>query len=84
MKRTSVYLAENQAAILDRVAEAEGVSRSELIRTLIDQAIGGHTGTDLEADLAAIDSSFSVLAGQDAFARERDQRMAYLDRFADA
>ncbi|HEY7279196.1 MAG TPA: CopG family transcriptional regulator [Trebonia sp.] len=84
MKRTNIYLAESQAAALDRVAEAEGVSRAELIRTLIDRAIGGHPGADLEADLAAIDSSFGVLAGQDAFVRERDQRMDYLDRLADA
>jgi hypothetical protein len=27
MKRTNIYLAEGQAAALDRVAEAEGISR---------------------------------------------------------
>jgi hypothetical protein len=83
MKRTNIYLAEGQAAALDRVAEAEGVSRAELIRTLIDRAIGGHAGADLTADLAAIESSFGILAGQDAFSRTRDQRMDYLDRLAD-
>jgi hypothetical protein len=83
MKRTNIYLAEGQAAALDRVAEAEGVSRAELIRTLIDRAIGGHPGADLAADLAAIESSFAVLAGQDAFSRTRDQRMDYLDGLAD-
>lgn len=80
MKRTNIYLGEGQAAALDRVAEAEGVSRAELIRTLIDRAIGGHPGADLAADLAAIESSFGALAGQDAFSRERDERMDYLDR----
>ena len=40
MKRTNIYLAEGHASALDRVAEAEGVSRAELIRTLIDRAIG--------------------------------------------
>lgn len=84
MKRTNIYLAEGQAAALDRVAEAEGVSRAELIRVLIDRAIGGHPGADLAADLAAIQSSFGVLAEQDAFARGRDQRMDYLDRLTDA
>jgi metal-responsive CopG/Arc/MetJ family transcriptional regulator len=44
MKRTNIYLAEGQAAALDRVAEAEGVSRAELIRELIDRALGGHPG----------------------------------------
>lgn len=84
MKRTNIYLAEGQAAALDRAAEAEGVSRAELIRTLIDRAIGGHPGADLAADLAAINGSFGVLAGQEAFSRTRDQRMDYLDRLADA
>jgi hypothetical protein len=84
MKRTNIYLAEGQAAALDRVAEAEGVSRAELIRTLIDRAIGGDRGADLAADLAAIESSFGVLTEQDAFSRARDKRMDYLDRLADA
>jgi metal-responsive CopG/Arc/MetJ family transcriptional regulator len=62
MKRTNINLAEGQVAELDRVAAAEGVSRAELIRELIDRAIGGHPGTDLAADLAAINASFGVLA----------------------
>ena len=69
MKRINIYLAEGQAAALDRVAEAEGVSRAELIRELIDRAIGGHPGADLAADLAAIDDSFGIIAGQEAFSR---------------
>jgi pyrroloquinoline quinone (PQQ) biosynthesis protein C len=32
MKRTNIYLGEGQVEALDRVAEAEGVSRAELIR----------------------------------------------------
>lgn len=84
MKRTNIYLAEGQAAALDRVAEAEGVSRAEVIRELIDRAIGGQPGADLAADLAAISDSFGVLAGQEAFSRGRDQRTDYLDRLADA
>jgi len=84
MKRTNIYLGEGQAAALDRVAAAEGVSRAELIRGLIDRAIGGHPGADLAADLAAIDGSFGVLAGQAAFSRTRDERTDYLDRLAGA
>jgi hypothetical protein len=84
MKRTNIYLAEGQAAALDRVAEAEGVSRAELIRELIDRAIGGQPGADLVADLAAINGSFGILAGQETFSRASDQRMDYLDRLADA
>jgi hypothetical protein len=66
------------------VAQAAGVSRAELIRELIDRAIGGHPGTDLAADLAAIDESFGILAGQETFARVRNERMNYLERLSDA
>jgi hypothetical protein len=84
MKRTNIYLTEGQAAALDRVAQAEGVSRAELIRELIDRAIGGNPGTDLAVDLAAIDGSFGILAREESVARGREQRMDYLDRLADA
>jgi hypothetical protein len=51
---------------------------------LIDRAIGGHPGADLAADLAAINDSFGIITGQEAFSRARDHRMDYLDRLADA
>ena len=84
MKRTNIYLAEGQAEALDRVAEAEGVSRAELIRELIDRAIGGQPGANVAADLAAIEGSFGVLADQEPFSRGPDERMTYLDGLADA
>ena len=83
MKRTNVYLAEGQAAALDRVAQAAGVSRAELIRELIDRAIGRHPGADLTADLAAIEESFGILAGEEIPGRVGDERMDYLERLAD-
>jgi CopG-like RHH_1 or ribbon-helix-helix domain, RHH_5 len=84
MKRTNIYLADGHAEALDRVAEAEGVSRAELIRGLIDRAIGGPPGADVAADLAAIEGSFGVLADQEPFSRDPDERMNYLDGLADA
>ena len=84
MKRTNIYLAEGQADALDRAARAAGISRAELIRELIDRAIGSDPGSDLAADLAAIDGSFGILTGEDAFTRARDERVDYLDRLADA
>jgi hypothetical protein len=83
MKRTSIYLAEGQAVALDRVAQAAGVSRAELIRELIDRALGGHPGAELVADVAAIDGSFGILDEADRFVRGRDERMSYLERLAD-
>lgn len=83
MKRTNIYLAEGQAAALDRLAEAEGVSRAELIRELIDRSIGRQAGADLAADLTAINDSSGVLTGQEEFSRARDERMDYLSRLAD-
>lgn len=83
MQRTNIYLAEGQAAALDRVARVAGVSRAELIREIIDRAIGGHPGADLAADLAAIDGSFGILAESEPFSRGRDARMDYLDRLGD-
>jgi hypothetical protein len=57
--------------------------RAELIRDLIDRALGGHPGADLVADVAAIDGSFGILDQADTFARVRDERMSYLERLAD-
>jgi hypothetical protein len=79
MKRTTIYLAEDQVPALDRIARAKGVSRAELIRVSIDRAIGWPSGTNLAADLAAIEGSFGVLAGEGRLALMRDQRMDYPD-----
>lgn len=79
MKRTNLYLDEAQSAAIDEVARAEGISRAELVRRLIDRGIGA-APTDLEADLAAIEESFGVLAGDDFAARGPDARAAHLDR----
>jgi hypothetical protein len=82
MKRTRIYLADGQAIELDRMAETAGISRAELIRGLVDRAIGGQPGADLAADLAAINGSFGVLAGQETFTCGLDERMGYLDGLA--
>ncbi|RZH97134.1 CopG family transcriptional regulator, partial [Staphylococcus condimenti] len=38
MKRTNIYLDEEQTASLDKLAAQEGVSRAELIRLLLNRA----------------------------------------------
>jgi hypothetical protein len=83
MKRTNIYLGEAQADALDELALAQGTSRAELIRQLIDREIGGFGAADLEADLAAIRESFGVLRDEElVFSRGPDERSRYLDRVA--
>lgn len=64
MERTNIYLERRQTEMLDRLAKDEGVSRAEMIRRLLDRALGG-LDDDLAGDLAAIDESFGVLRAVD-------------------
>ena len=84
MKRTNIYLEEAQSAALDQVAHAQGISRAELIRQLIDRGTVRSGADDLEADLAAIRDSFGVLRDEDAAALVRgpDERSRHLERVA--
>jgi Ribbon-helix-helix protein, copG family len=83
MKRTNIYLGEAQSAALDQVAHAQGISRAELIRQLIDAGIGAAGTADLDADLAAIQESFGVLRDEDIpLVRGPDERARHLNRMA--
>lgn len=81
MQRTNIYLEEEQAAALDRMAAEEGTSRAAVLRRLLDRALASEDES-LAADLAAIDSSFGALAAEDFDAPDRgpDARGAHLDR----
>ena len=81
MQRTNIYLEEEQARALDRMAAEEGTSRAAVIRRLLNRALSS-TDERLEADLAAIDASFGALADEDFDVVERgpDARSAHLDR----
>lgn len=63
MRRTNIYLTDEQRAALAARAAAEGTSAAELVRRLVDQALLG-ASDDLTDDLAAIDASFGAL-GED-------------------
>ena len=79
MNRTNIYLDEEQAHSLDEVARAQGISRSSLIRRLIDGKLGDRNG-DLESDLSAIEASFGVLTDDEHFLeRGTDERSRYLE-----
>ena len=56
MRRTNIYLAEDELDALDQLAAQEGRSRAEVIRRLIDAALAGGE-RDLATDLAAVAAS---------------------------
>jgi Ribbon-helix-helix protein, copG family len=79
MKRTNIYLDEEQTELLDRFAAQEGVSRAEIVRRLLDRALTG-SQDDLAAGLAAIDDSFGVLREVEVATRGRSGREEHLAR----
>jgi Ribbon-helix-helix protein, copG family len=81
MKRTNLYLDERQTVALDEIARAQGISRAELVRRLVDRSLETDSG-DLDSDLAAIEASFGVLADAAVPARGPDERAAHLARIA--
>ncbi|HEY2315042.1 MAG TPA: CopG family transcriptional regulator [Streptosporangiaceae bacterium] len=83
MRRTNIYLGEEQSAAVEDVARARGISRAELIRQLIDSGLSGTGSADLEADLSAIAESFGTVAdSEDFIARGPDDRARHLDQVA--
>lgn len=82
MHRTNIYLTEEQRTQLDAQARAEGISRAELVRNVLDRAIRGDADR-LAADLAAITESFGVLT-EDTFEPDRSDgaRGAHLEHVA--
>ena len=83
MRRTNIYLGEEQSAAVEDAARARGISRAELIRQLIDSGLSGTGSADLESDLAAIGESFGAIADSGDFvARGDDDRARHLDRIA--
>jgi hypothetical protein len=83
MRRTNIYLGEQQSAAVEEVARARGVSRAELIRQLIDSGLSEPGSGDLDTDLEAIAESFGVLADSHDFpTRGPDERARHLDRVA--
>jgi len=78
MQRTNIYLEERQTEALDRLAAAEGISRAELIRRILDRTLVGDD--DIASDLAAIEASFGVLGDIDVPVRGSSEREKHLDR----
>ena len=81
MRRTNIYLADDQCSALDELARSSGVSRAEAIRRLIDDAIASDR-RDLQGDLAAIEESFGALGEDVVFDRGVDARARHLEAIA--
>jgi len=79
MKRTNIYLDEEQTTALDRLATQEGVSRAELIRKLLNRVLAD-ADESLASDLQAIDDSFGVLSDMDVPERGQSGREDHLAR----
>jgi hypothetical protein len=82
MRRTNIYLDEEQTASLDRLARQEGVSRAELIRRLIDRALAGDDACRA-ADIASIEDSFGTVRDFESASRgagDRDEHLARIWR----
>ena len=84
MNRTNIYLTDEQRRRLDARARAEGVSRAELIRSMLDRALDEGGSELLDADLAAIDGSFGALTDEFSIDRHDGAREDHLRRLAQA
>lgn len=63
MRRTNIYLTDEQCVQLNQRAAAVGASRARLIREILDRALHGERDR-LSSDVAAIEDSFGVLVGE--------------------
>ena len=82
MERTNIYLTPELRDALDARARAEGLSRAEVIRRLLDRALRDEVD-DLRADLAAIDGAFGALRDEPIDIDRADgARAAHLERIA--
>jgi metal-responsive CopG/Arc/MetJ family transcriptional regulator len=81
MRRTNIYLADDQRSALDELARSSGISRAEAVRRLIDEAIACDR-RDVQGDLAAIEESFGILREDVVFDRGSDERARHLEAIA--
>ncbi len=88
MRRTNIYLEDEQSQALEAASRSEGISRAELVRRLIDRGMNGGPTSDVDVDVAAIEDSFGVLGGEEfdtdspLIRRDVDDRARHLERVA--
>ncbi len=64
MRRTNIYLSDEQRTALAARAATDGTTVAAVVRRLIDRALSDD-GDDLVGDITAIEASFGVLRGAD-------------------
>ncbi|MDR2114683.1 MAG: ribbon-helix-helix domain-containing protein [Bifidobacteriaceae bacterium] len=76
MLRTNIYLDERQLESLDRIAAAGEVSRSAVIREILDQTIFG-VGGGAGSDIAVLEECFGAVPD----AEFPDRRLSARDKY---
>lgn len=84
MQRTQLYLEQDQVAALDAVAEARGLTRSDLIRAAVDEYLDRNGAGSAERVRAALRCAFGAWAtDSDAVERIKEARLEIERRLAD-
>lgn len=79
MRRTNIYLDDEQCRALDQLATAQGTSRAALIRRLIDEGLADD-GATVDDDIAALEASFGGAPDLRSLQRGEDDRARHLRR----
>ncbi|MEW5847258.1 MAG: CopG family transcriptional regulator [Myxococcota bacterium] len=82
MRRTQIYLSEEESLALDRAARASGLNRSQLIRQAIDQVYVAQNSSRLVAALTGAAGAWKGPreSGEEHVEAMRSRRMARLHR----
>lgn len=57
MRRTNIYLTDTEQLALDARAAAEGSSRSEIVRSIVDRELNLSPGEETDVDTALCDAA---------------------------
>lgn len=75
MRRTNIYLTENEQAALDARAAVEGSNRSDVLRAILDRDLNiSEEDADLDAALAA-EADHIAKRARSLSSRDRDLRV---------
>jgi hypothetical protein len=73
MRRTNIYLSEAEQQALDARASVEGVSRSDIVRAVIDRELNLDEDEEIDAALGDVPDELAARA-RSLVAKDRDLR----------